>query len=274
MHRCSIVIVALAALSACKPTEESHMKAIIGAVLMDGAGGPPVTNSIVVTAGERIRAAGAASTVPIPESADKIDGAGRFVVPAIVDVYDGSAAKIPGIVHIFKRDEVEFEKAREAKQGIVGHVGTLDDVEWMVKNGATALVGMIGDTENLDPELLAKLRDLRICVAPALVQAGKSLAVAQHNTYKMFRAGVPIALATGGGDPLREAELLSDAGIPPQDVIAAITHNSATALRLSDRGVILAQGQADLLLLSANPGEDIRNLRKVALRLAAGEIVR
>jgi imidazolonepropionase-like amidohydrolase len=126
----------------------------------------------------------------------------------------------------------------------------------------------------VDPELLSKLRDLKIVFAPALVQAGKGLAVAQHNTYKMFRAGVPIALATGGGDPLREAELLSDAGIPPQDVIAAITHNSSVALRLRDRGMIQAPGRADLLLLSANPGEDIRNLRKVALRMTAGEIAR
>jgi imidazolonepropionase-like amidohydrolase len=83
----------------------------------------------------------------------------------------------------------------------------------------------------------------------------------------MFRAGVPIGLATGGGDPIREAELLSDAGIPPMDIIVAMTHNSAAALHLSET-------RADLLLLSANPAEDIRNLRKVALRLTAGEIAR
>jgi imidazolonepropionase-like amidohydrolase len=85
---------------------------------------------------------------------------------------------------------------------------------------------------------------------------------------------VPIALATGGGDPLREAELLSDSGIPPQDVIAAITRNSAAVLRSRDSGVLAASARADLLLLSANPGEDIRNLRKVALRMTAGEIAR
>jgi hypothetical protein len=49
------------------------------------------------------------------------------------------------------------------------------------------------------------------------------------------------------------------------DVIVAMTHNSSAALRL-------AEGRANLLLLSANPAEDIRNLRKVALRLTAGEI--
>jgi hypothetical protein len=49
------------------------------------------------------------------------------------------------------------------------------------------------------------------------------------------------------------------------DVIVAMTHNSSIALHLGE-------GRANLLLLSANPAEDIRNLRKVALRLTAGEI--
>src|SRR5690242_20181556 len=69
-----IALILVLVLCGCKPTEESRMKAIIGAVLMDGSGGPPLTNSVVVTAGERIRAAGSASSVPIPADADKIDG--------------------------------------------------------------------------------------------------------------------------------------------------------------------------------------------------------
>jgi imidazolonepropionase-like amidohydrolase len=259
-------------LSGCKPGEGSRMKAIIGSVLMDGSGGPPVTNSVVVTAGERIRAAGPASTIPIPAEADKIDGSGRFLVPAIVDLYDGTDKKVPGAVQLFQKDEAQFEKARDARVAVIGHIATLADAEWMVNNGATALVGMVRDTEALDPDFLAKMRNLKIVVAPALVQSGRDLAVAQRNTLRMFRAGVPIALATGGADPLREAELLSDAGIPPQDVITAITHNSSLALRSSETGILAPAARADLLLLSANPGEDIRNLRKVALRMTAGEI--
>lgn len=267
------IILALVTCS-CKPTEESHMKAIIGAVLMDGSGGPPVTNSIVVTAGERIRAAGAASTIPIPAEADKIDGSGRFLVPSIVDMDDGSNKAVPGIAHLFKREEAEFEKARDAKLAIIGHIATLADAEWMVNNGANALIGAIGDTEKLDPEFLTRLRDLRIVVAPSLSHAGAQLETAKHTTYAMFRAGVPIALATRGGDPLHEAELLADAGIPAQDVLVAITRNGAAALHRAEAGWIRPAASADLLLLSANPGEDIRNLRKVAMRITAGEIAR
>jgi len=259
-------ILLLFLLTGCKPTEESHMKAIIGAVLLDGSGGPPVSNSVVVVAGDRIRAAGASSTVPIPSLADKIDGSGRFLVPAPVDIFPGKTSTAFSATHIFKRGEAEMEKAREAKLPIVAHVSTLADAQWMVDNGATAFVGMILDTESLDPEFLAKLRNLRVAFAPALSHAGDNLALAQRNTLRMFQAGVPIALATGGGDPLREAELLADAGIPAMDVIVAITHNSAAAMRIPEN-------RADLLLVSANPGADIRNLRKTALRLVSGEIV-
>jgi imidazolonepropionase-like amidohydrolase len=240
------------------------MKAIVGAVLLDGSGGPPVTNSVVVVAGDRIRAAGPASTVPIPALADKVDGSGRFLVPAPVDMSDAANSSA---VFLSNKNEAEFEKVRETRVPLVARISTLGDARWTVDNGATALLGMIRNTEELNPEFLTKLRDLKITVAPALVQAGPDLPTAQRNTLRMFRAGVPIALATGGGDPLREAELLSDAGIPPMDVIVAMTHNSSTALRLPE-------GRADLLLLSANPAEDIRNLRKVALRIRAGEIVR
>src|SRR5947209_4688789 len=90
------------ALCGCKPAEDTRMKAVIGAVLMDGSGGPPLTNSVVVTAGDHVRAAGAASTVPIPAEADKIDGSGKFLIPALVDVYDGTANNVPGVVHLFK----------------------------------------------------------------------------------------------------------------------------------------------------------------------------
>ena len=76
----------LLCLSACKPAEEGRAKAIIGAVLIDGAGGPPVTDSVVIVSGGLIRAAVARSNIPIPAEADKINGAGsRRRAPARPD---------------------------------------------------------------------------------------------------------------------------------------------------------------------------------------------
>jgi imidazolonepropionase-like amidohydrolase len=71
----------------CKPPEESVQKAIIGAVLIDGTGGPPLSNSVVIIAGSRIRAIGTRANMPIPAGIDKIDGSGRFLVPGLIDLH-------------------------------------------------------------------------------------------------------------------------------------------------------------------------------------------
>jgi imidazolonepropionase-like amidohydrolase len=264
-------------LCACHPTDEGHMKAIIGAVLIDGQGGPPVSQSIVVIAGERIREAGASSTVLIPDDADKIDGSGKFVVPVPIDIYPSAdaARKQSSTVHLSKADPAAFESARDAGKRIIGHISTQSDVRAFVDGGALAFVGMITDTEDLDPQLVARLRNLRIFFAPALVSQGANLEVAKRNTKRLYSAGIPIALASNGGDLNRELELLVEAGIPSLDVIVAATSNSAAALgELNEAGNIQAGRRANLLLLSANPGEDIHNLQKVALRMSGGSWVK
>ena len=277
MRRYALLLLLSISLCACKPTEEGHMKAIVGAVLIDGLGGPPLSDSVVVVAGDRIREAGARSTVLIPEEADKIDGAGKFLVPAPIDVYPSAEAarQKSRATHLFKVDPAALEAARDAGIPVIGHVSTQAAVRSLVDGGAVGFIGMIADTEDLDPALLSRLRDLRIFFAPALVSEGASLEVAKRNTKRLFSAGVPIAVASNGGDPNREPELLVETGIPSLDGIVAATRNSAAALgELSGTGTIQAGTRADLLLLSANPGEDIRNLRKVALRMSAGNWVK
>ncbi len=286
----------LLTLCACKPPEESHAKAIIGALLIDGAGGPPRSDSVVVVTEERIRAAGARSNVAIPSEADKIDGSGKFLVPALVDICDSAsppgllhpgnpeqartqvaeaAARKAGAIHLGQAGraivEAALEAARSAGIPVIGHFTTQAGARLLVDNGASSLVGMIADTEDLDANLVSRLRDLRIVIAPALSQAGSGLEVAKRNTRRLSQAGVLLAVASQGGDPIHEAELLVEAGVPPLDAIVAATRNGAMALgQLDRRGTIEGGKRADLVLVTANPGEDIRNLRRVVLRMTAG----
>jgi hypothetical protein len=291
---------ALLSLCCCKPSGESHMKAIIGAVLIDGQGGPPVSNSVVVVAEDRIRAAGPSSVVPIPAEADKIDGSGKCLVPGLVDVYPGAQtatdftaghpaspdearARVANlakngvdVIHLWKLPPVVSDAVMEAARGagisVIGHISTSEEAEVLVGSGVSGLVGMICDTEKLDPDFLARLRDLRIFFAPWFEQ-GSALGAppcepAKRNTLRLYQARVPLALASFQGDVQRAAEFLADAGVPPLDVIVAATRNGAAAIHQDrERGTIQAGKRADLLLLSANPGEDIRNLRKVAWKL-------
>jgi len=292
--------------SACRPTEESHMKAIVGAVLIDGSGGPPLSNSVVVVAGSHIREAGPFSTVQIPAEADKVDGSGKFLVPGLIDVYPQAAAgddaftsghpatadaaraqvaqlaaRHAALLHIWKIEpaiaQAALEAARAAGIRAAAHVSTQADARRLLDLGANGFIGIVTDTEDLSPGFVALLSTLQIFVAPQLVAIGPGpqLDVAKRNTRRLFSAGIPMAVASAGGEIRRETELLVDSGIPPLDVIVAATRHGAAALRRLDQtGTIQAGKRADLLLLSANPGEDIRNLNRVALRMSAGEWVR
>ena len=50
----------------------------------------------------------------------------------------------------------------------------------------------------------------------------------------------------------------------PSQVIVAATRNGAAFLRMNDTGTIAVGKNADLLVLDANPLEDIRNTRKIS----------
>jgi len=61
-----------------------------------------------------------------------------------------------------------------------------------------------------------------------------------------------------------ELELLVEAGIPPLEVIKIATANGAQALDILDEvGTIEAGKQADIIILSANPEDDISNTKKI-----------
>ena len=283
-------VIAFLSLASCKPAaEDGRERAIVGAVLIDGAGGPPLAGSVVLIGGSRILAAGRQAEVPIPDGATRINGSGKYLVPALVDLWDRpdppglvrasdaedarnqvsrlAAARAP-VIYLDRGPAVTVEAALDAARAAhipaTARFATQAEARLLIDGGVSNLVGMILDTEDLDAALLARWRDLRIPVAPALTRAGANQPVAARNSLRLFRSGVPLALASEGGDPIHELELLAEAGVPPLDVLVAAT-----------RGANIVAGRpADLVLLDANPGEDIRNLRRVALRFRAGELVR
>jgi len=72
-----------------------------------------------------------------------------------------------------------------------------------------------------------------------------------------------------------ELELYQEAGIPPMEILKMATHNGAEALGiLSDTGTIEAGKRANLLVLSSDPGIDIRNTRDIEQVFLDGRPVR
>ena len=68
-----------------------------------------------------------------------------------------------------------------------------------------------------------------------------------------------------------ELELLVEAGIKPLEVIEIATNNGATALGIDDRvGTIQPGKEADMIILSANPIENISNTKEIEAVLVDG----
>ena len=68
--------------------------------------------------------------------------------------------------------------------------------------------------------------------------------------------------------------MLVESGLTPAAALAAATRNNAAALRMSDRLGAVAPGKlADLVLLTANPLDDIRNTRQIEWVIRGGKRV-
>ncbi len=64
-----------------------QVKALVGGTLIDGFGGKPLQNSVIIIEGERIKAIGTIGTLPIPADAVIISTEGMSVLPGLWDMH-------------------------------------------------------------------------------------------------------------------------------------------------------------------------------------------
>jgi len=62
-------------------------RALVGATLVDGTGAPPVADAVVVLRGGEIECAGSRAECPVPEGVGRVDLAGRWITPGLVDAH-------------------------------------------------------------------------------------------------------------------------------------------------------------------------------------------
>ena len=80
-------LVLLLFLSASSQTRSTNVKALVGGTLIDGYGGPPIRNSVVIVEGERIKAVGQVGTLVVPPGAEVISTEGMSVLPGLWDMH-------------------------------------------------------------------------------------------------------------------------------------------------------------------------------------------
>ena len=76
--------------------EAENTIALLGGRLIDGYGGRPVENAVVLIKGSTIVAAGPGSRMEIPDTAERVNARGMTILPGLIDT------------HFHSRDSVEL----------------------------------------------------------------------------------------------------------------------------------------------------------------------
>jgi imidazolonepropionase-like amidohydrolase len=81
------LILSTIALIPVAPTAQTQSAplALVGATLIDGNGGAPVPDAVILVSGSRISAAGRRGAVTIPPGAREVDARGRWLLPGLID---------------------------------------------------------------------------------------------------------------------------------------------------------------------------------------------
>jgi len=83
--------------------------AIVGATLIDGTGIPPLRDSVVMVSGDRIAWVGCSADISLPEHTPIVDGAGKTLLPGLVDAHTHVGTKV-ACVDVIVDDKESFRE--------------------------------------------------------------------------------------------------------------------------------------------------------------------
>jgi imidazolonepropionase-like amidohydrolase len=130
--------------------------AIKAGLLIDGNGGAPLKNGIVLVEGQKITAAGPAETIEIPEGAEIVDAADKTVMPGLIDAH----------VHIM-RNSASLEDRLFTPQG-VAYFQAAENLKRTLRAGFTT----VRDAGEADAGLRQAL-EMDLIIGPRLLISGR-----------------------------------------------------------------------------------------------------
>ena len=149
-------------------------------------------------------------------------------------------------------------------------------LDWGWKREAAR--GADADVRRLaQPAIMKTLLDPTSPLAPMLNEGAmaermaKAFAGSMQQVARAVRAGVPVIAGSDAGNPVtfhgislvRELELLAATGMPLNEVLKAATSRPADRLGQSQLGRLAAGAVADMIVLEADPTEDVGAYRRV-----------
>jgi imidazolonepropionase-like amidohydrolase len=200
-----------------------------------------------------------------------------------------------------------IDEAHKAKIRVTAHIFDLEDGKGLLKANVDAFAHSVRDRD-VDQEFLNMMKQRpNVTVNPNLPSPGKMWDIAwlqgkipadeyagvqkanvndpkqadmygiqARNLKKLSDQGARIVLGTDGNIPWaphQEMEAMAMSGMTPMQVIVASTSRAAEFLRITDTGTLQAGKSADLIVLDANPLDNITNTRRINAVYQRGQMV-
>ena len=239
--RLMLTAVLLALLAASSSAQSPRRVALVGGTLIDGYGGRPILNSVILIEGDRIKAVGTVGTLAVPGDAQIISTEGMSVLPGLWDMHVHTMINGHG-------DYAHWDSTyTNSKTGVLGRVIMPASAKQLLLAGVTSARDLGAPLE----ESLA-LRDAintGKLPGPTLYVSGPFIQHAAYPNTERFRWGV-----SGADDARAKVRRLADAGV---DVIKLIDQDEMTMDEL--RAVVDEAHKHRLMVVAhAHRPEEIR----------------
>ena len=206
--------------------------------------------------------------------------------PMLKHAKDGLRAGLDGLMHGIIDEPVDQEFIDLMKKNRASYVSTMTLFNDMADVNAFAQ----RQAPRWDRAALQPPRLYEFFASPAGAQRfngnfnnlafiREHLPTQKNNLKKVFDAGIPVVLGTDTGfegvligvSTQIELELLVDAGLTPAEALRTATVNAARMIgREKDLGTVEAGKLADLVILEADPLQDIRNVTRIFRTMKGG----
>ena len=191
---------------------QSRKLALVGGTLIDGNGGRPIRNSVILIDGERIAAIGTTETRPVPTGYQVISTEGMSVLPGLWDMHVHTMINGHG-------DYAHWDSTyTNAKSGVLGNVIMPASAKQLLMAGITSVRDLGAPLE----ESLALKQAINSgkIPGPTVYVSGPFIQHAPYPGTERFRWGV-----NGPEDGRAKVRRLADAGV---DVIKLIDQDEMT----------------------------------------------
>jgi len=190
------------------PASSQQIKALVGGTLIDGFGGDPIKNSVVIIEGERIKAVGELGKLEIPKDAEIISTEGMSVLPGLWDMH----------VHLMINGHSDYGYWDKTYPSLLGSVIMPASAHQLLLAGVTSARDLGGPLKE-SIQVRDRINKGEI-PGPTLYVSGPFIQHAPYPGTELFRWGV-----NGEKDARDKINRLADAGV---DLIKLIDQDQMT----------------------------------------------